>query len=238
MNPPRTPKQGSTSKESQRSSASAKQVSVTTASKPSAQRSTTFLTKDDTKNRAASAYHVEVRGDTIGNSQRARQEHSHGPTVTRNKNAVHAFIPENGKPEEAKRKQKAVSKVTKDMVKSTGMDPQTAMRLNIMDGLAEPTASANAQHIEAFSSPVGRGNPHRSGGTVKFPEPQSNLSKFDLVSATTQQMKKEVKSTGHTTTKPITDTVSNNPSSAQQFNSAALAEQRRFAQSILNPKKE
>ncbi len=231
--PPRVPKQGATSKEAQRTGTTANHTSV--AQPPTAQRQTTFLTVDQ-GNRAPSAYHVNVQGNTIGNSQRARQEHGHGPAVTREKHAVHAFIPNQGNSQQAKEMQRATAKITADMVTQTGMDPQTALRLNMMDGLAVPTASHGAQHIEAFQGNLSRGNPHRSGGTVAFPEPQSMLSKYDLVKATTAQMKRE-NANSKGPTKPINTGVSANPSSVQQFNQAAMAEQQRFAQSVLKDRK-
>lgn len=230
--PPRAPKQHASSKETQRTGATSTHTTV--AQPPTAQRQTTFLTVDS-GNRAPSAYHVNVQGDSIGNSQRARQEHRSGPTVTREKHAVHAFIPNTGNAQQTKDMQRATAKITADMVTQTGMDPQMALRLNIMDGLAVPTASHGAQHIEAFQGNLSRGNPHRSGGTVAFPDPQSNLSKYDLVKATTAQMKRE-NANSKGPTKPITGGVGANPSSVQQFNHAATKEQQRFAQSILKPK--
>lgn len=227
----RAPTSPTTTREQQRQSSTGHHGSaMSTSSSPAQQRQTTFITQDPTGKRAPSTYHVDTTGGQIGDSQRARQQHKSGPTVTKQKNAVHAFT-------DSKRMQKAVSKITKDMVNANpSLNPQQALRLNIMDGLASPTATQGAQHIEAFNSKLGKGNPHRSGGTVTFPQSGSTLANFDTVSANTKQMKREVNSS-HKTAAPITDTTTSNPASAQQFNSANMRAQHAFAQSILNPGK-
>lgn len=218
-------------KESQRNASTG--VHTKTATPPTAQRQTTFLTHEtrpEKEVRAPSAYHVDVQGDHIGNSQRARQEHKSGPKLTSEKHRVHAFT-------QTKQQQMAVSGLTAQMAKGGQMDPQTALRLNIMDGLASPTAFHGAQHIETSRNAVGKGNPHFSGGTVSFPQQGSNLSKFDLLGATTVQARKEFKRDKHNvTTQPITDSMTTSSASATQFNQAAVKEQQRFAQSVLKPK--
>lgn len=215
-------------KESQRTASTG--VHTKTATPPTVQRQTTFLTHEtraEKQPRAPSAYHVQTDGDTIGDSQRARQQHKSGAKLTSEKHRVHAFT-------QTKQQQMAVSSLTADMASTGQMDAQTALRLNIMDGLASPTAFHGAQHIETSRSAVGKGNPHFSGGTVTFPQTGTPLADFDAVANRTQQMRSQHKK-GQTVSPPITGGMDSDPAPAKQFNQAALKEQQRFAQSILKP---
>ena len=188
--------------------------------KPS--RTTTFLTHDPGRGRAPSAYSVNVQANEVGTSQRARQQHDGGPAVTREKSAVHAFT-------KTKDMQKAVTSLTKQGVQQQKQSPQKALRLQIMDGLARPDASAGDQHMEAFQSELGRGNPHRSGGQVQFPAPGSGLADFDKVRQRTQS--------GESARNPVQDSVSSVPTEeAKAFNRAATSDQHKFAKSVLKPK--
>ena len=48
-------------------------------------------------------------------------------------------------------------------------------------------------YYEASRSDVGKGNPHLSGGTVTFPAPDSPLSDFTQVQATTELRRRQTK---------------------------------------------
>ena len=212
-NGPRAPKAPTSTSESQRSAA-------TTAHVP-----TTFLTKAD--DRAASAYAVQTNGVDIGASQRARQEHAHGAALTSAKPATHAFT-------DTKQQQRAVAHLTKKDAKALGVDPQIALRMQIMDGLAKPRASHGAQHLEAFSSKLGRGNPHRSGGTVTFASSTTPLGNYSQVAANTLQKAHEEHTTGTSTTPSVTGPTTTAPTAAaRQFNRAAVAVQQKFASAVM-----
>ena len=183
----------------------------------------------DQGNRAPSAYHVQINDNQVGASQRARQEHAHGATLTREKQATHAFT-------RTKTAQKAVAKLVEKTVQQQGVSPETALRREILDGTAKASASAGAEHLEVFNNKLGKGNPHRSGGRVRFAEPGSPLSDYDQVSQTTQTRKREETSQRQqgvekpaATTPSVTGGQTDIPSpSALAFNRAARQEQREF----------
>lgn len=184
-------------------------------------KKTTFLTSDP-RGRPPSAYHVEADGT----SQRARQGHGDGSTgtgatLTSKKHAVHAFTPD-----------KATRDVVRANVKDSvarGLDTQTALRLEIMDGLAMPTAQHGNAHQEAFP---GRGTTHKSGGFVAFPQANSTLANFDAVALRSQQRKHDGRFPA------IEDTQSaQHTRESHTFNQQAMDQQQTFARNLLTPKK-
>lgn len=185
---------------------------------------TTFLTKEP--NRAASAYHVDEHGAT----QRARQEHDHGPTLTSRRQRVQAFVP-------SKEMAHTVAKIVSDDSQRLNVSPDFALRMAIMDGLAKPTVQANMGHLEASGGGVGRGNPHVSGGLTKFPVSGSRLENFREVAQQTQASRQHWEQSGHTEQfEPIHGRMSEQITpAAQEFNQRALEDQRRFAAAILKP---
>lgn len=187
---------------------------------PPSPKKTTFLTSDP-RGRPPSAYHVA----SDGVSQRARQGHGDGSkgtgaTLTTAKHAVHAFTPD-----------KATRDVVRANVKDSvarGIDTQTALRMEIMDGLASPTAQHGNAHQEAFP---GFGTTHKSGGFVSFPQPGSGLANFDAVAQRAQARKH------NGNIPPIQDTQSTQHTrESTAFNTQALQEQRTFARGLLTPK--
>lgn len=209
-------------------------------------RKTTFLTLDE-GNRAPSAYHVDEHSISI----RARQEHKGGPTVTSEKMRVQAFT-------QTKQQARTVASVLQAHVESTvlsdpitgvksppTLDPATALRLEIADGLASPMASYGFGHVEASREAIGKGNPHISGGTVSFAKPGSKLSDFDeVVGATKKRKKEDRKATGAPMTKksksltpPIVDfTTDVMPPETREFNEHALRMQTAFMQDLMTRK--
>ena len=193
-------------------------------------KKTTFVTAGGTladgTPRPPSTYHVTGADNPAGGvSQRARQEHNHGPAVTTPKQAVHAFT-DNPKFGSAARHnvRKAVAK---------GMDPRAALRLEMMDGLIKPTAKANDYHMEAFSGPLSAGNPHKSGGRVKFVSPGSDLENHGRVVAYTNMNKTVDEQQRLYVTQGVT--TASTPES-QKFNSDALQAQASFARQVLTKK--
>lgn len=182
---------------------------------PSGQRgTTTFLTLDE-GNRAPSAYKVDIAHNSVGQSQRARQEHPHGPAVTRKHNAVHGFTAD-------KKGAKTLTNLMKTSI-ARGLDPQTALRMEILDGHASPRAKAGNGHVEAFDTAPGRGNPHRSGGTVMFASSRGPLSDFAAVA-------ENVNAGGE----PIHDRATTRVTRAgAEFNRAASHDQQSWARRLL-----
>jgi hypothetical protein len=219
-------------------------------------RKTTFLTLDE-GNRAPSAYHVDQHSISI----RARQEHKGGPTVTSEKMRVQAFT-------QTKQQARSVASVLQAHVKSTALsdpitgvegpptlDPATALRLQIADGLASPVAKYGFGHVEASREAIGRGNPHISGGTVSFAKPGSKLSDFDEVVAVTKKRNEVVGATkkrkkedrkaldapmtkkSKSLTPPIVDfTTDEMPPETHEFNEHALRMQTAFMQDLMTRK--
>jgi hypothetical protein len=209
-------------------------------------RKTTFLTFDE-GNRAPSAYHVDEHSISI----RARQEHKGGPTVTSEKMRVQAFT-------QTKQQARSVASVLQAHVESTALsdpitgvkspptlDPATALRLQIADGLASPMASYGFGHVEASREAIGKGNPHISGGTVSFAKPGSKLSDFDEVEAATRKRKKEDRKAldapktkkNKSLTPPIVDfTTDVMPPATKEFNEHALRMQSAFMQDLMTRK--
>ncbi|MES2670098.1 MAG: hypothetical protein V4673_06720 [Pseudomonadota bacterium] len=184
---------------------------------------TTFLTTEH--GRAPSAYHVDLQSV----SQRARQEHRSGPTLTSEKLRIQAFT-------QTKQMAKAVSKLVKHDSRRLGVDPEFALRLQIMDGLASPTIQAGKAHLEVSHSEFGKGNPHVSGGAVMFPARDSPLSNFDQVAATTSMRRGQIRARS-AVTPPITQTMSPQITpQAEAFNDEALRAQHGFARSLLKGK--
>ncbi|MBL8484828.1 MAG: hypothetical protein JNJ60_21715 [Rhodocyclaceae bacterium] len=182
-------------------------------------RKTTFLTTE--QGRAPSAYHVSESGDT----QRVRQEHRSGPTVTSEKRRVQAFT-------STKDMAWVVHDNIKDTVEKRGFSVEAALRMEIMDGLASPLVAPGRGHIEVSEGNIGKGNPHVSGGTVAFPAKGSPLENFDALKQATQQRKRAVS----TAPLPQSSTMSTQITpQAQDFNRRALTEQQTFAQAVLKP---
>ncbi len=209
-------------------------------------RKTTFLTFDE-GNRAPSAYHVDQHSMSI----RARQEHKSGPTVTSEKMRVQAFT-------RTKQQARSVASILQAHVESTALsdpitgvkgpptlDPATALRLEIADGLASPMASYGFGHVEASRDAIGKGNPHISGGTVSFAKQDSKLSDFDEVVAATKKRKKEdrkaldapkTKKTKHLTPPIVDFTTDVMPPATKEFNEHALRMQTAFMQDLMSRK--
>ncbi len=185
---------------------------------------TTFLTKEDT--RAASAYHVDEHGAT----QRARQEHDHGPTLTSRAERVQAFAPSKGMA-------RAVARIVADDSRRLDVTPDFALRLAIMDGLVKPTVQANMAHLEASGGELNRGNPHVSGGLTQFPLEGSPLEDFRRVAMTTVASRQVWQTSGKTMQlQPVTGAMSDQLTpAARAFNTQAMESQRRFAAAILKP---
>jgi hypothetical protein len=185
---------------------------------------TTFLTTES--GRAPSAYHVDLQSV----SQRARQEHRSGPTLTSEKLRLQAFT-------QTKHLAKAVSKLVQSDSRRLGVDPEFALRLQIMDGLASPMIQSGKAHLEVSHSAFGKGNPHVSGGTVMFPAKDSPLSNFDQVAATTSLRRGQIRAKSAVKTPPITQSMSPlTTPQAQAFNEEALRAQHGFAQALLKGK--
>ena len=196
------------------------------------QRLTTFLTvtQDPAVDRAPSAYRVEPDTAPTGmRSQRSRQEHpgDGGAVNTGVLPTVHAFT-------STQHMQGVVADLAEGTAHRTGMDPSMALRLEIMDGLASPTASAGAQHIEAFTGQApAEWNPHISGGTVQFAQPGSLLGDFDAVHARTAHNQAAAP---HNQLPPIPaaqGATNNITPEAQRFNTAAVQAQTNFARQLL-----
>lgn len=184
---------------------------------------TTFLTTES--GRAPSAYHVDPQSQ----SQRARQEHPHGPTVTSEKRRIQAFT-------QTKEMAHAVSQLVQHDSRRLGVDPEFALRLQIMDGLASPLIAAGKAHLEVSDGAFGQGNPHVSGGTVTFPAKDSPLSDFNQVVAATQARKQQVRAGYGVLTPPVTQSMSQAITpQADAFNREALRAQHAFASALLKP---
>ncbi len=184
---------------------------------------TAFVTHDHAKGRAPSAYYVETKGGQLGDSRRARQEHGGGPTVTKQKSAVHAFASD-------KQQIRAVHANVKATIAREDIDAQDALRMEILDGMASPAAAFGDAHEEAFPGGVRKGNPHRSGGLVEFAEQGSDLADFDKVKKATRALKKGVHGAS-----PITDSTTHLPTPASsQFNQASVHAQQDWAQGLLS----
>ena len=186
-------------------------------SSSSSGKSTTFLTTET--NRSPSAYHVDSQGRT----QRARQDHASGPTVTSNQVRHQAFTDD-------KTQARKVAAIVHDDSQRFGVSPAFALRMAIMDGLASPKLKHGAGHVEASTNALGRGNPHVSGGTVTFPQSGSPLANFDQVATTTQRRK----TNGATSEPALTGTTTPHLTpEAQAFNKQSMQQQSMFAQTIL-----
>ncbi len=182
---------------------------------------TTFLTTEG--GRAPSAYHVDLQSV----SQRARQEHRSGPTLTSEKLRIQSFT-------QTKHMAKVVSQLVQHDSQRLGVDPEFALRLQIMDGLASPMVESGKGHLEVSHSAFGKGNPHVSGGTVMFPAKDSPLSNFDQIASNTSLRKKQIKKQSPVIAPPITQTMSAQITpQALAFNEEALRAQQGFAQSLL-----
>lgn len=178
-------------------------------------KSTVFLTKED--GRAPSAYHI----DQQSHSQRVRQEHRHGPTVTSEKLRYQAFTT-------TKHMAKAVSSLVQQDSQRLGVSNEFALRMQIMDGLVTPTIRAGSAHLEVSTGAFGKGNPHVSGGTVMFPQQGSPLSDFTQLEATTNQRRQQTKQ-HQPVSPPVTTSMSQQITpQAQAFNQQALKDQRSF----------
>ena len=176
-------------------------------------RSTTFLTVEP--QRTPSAYHV----DALGNSQRARQDHDRGPTVTHARPAVHGFTA-------TRQRLEAVTRLVHQSMQ-VGWRGRDALRLEILDGLVRPTLRPNDHHLEAFDLPLSRANPHRSGGTVQFPDQATPLSNFNHVVAQTLARRQELQTTGAITTPAVQTSHGNiGTAEARRFNANAVQAQR------------
>lgn len=188
-------------------------------------KNTTFLTVDPSGNRAPSAYHAENSRNQAGMmSQRSRQQHDHGPANTEIMRTVHAFT-------QTGQMQEAVADNVDETVARTGMNVSQALRLEIMDGLASPTASFGAHHLETFTNrPNSLANPHISGGTVQFAHANSQLGDFNSVVSNTEANRSVASQ--HRTYATQGSTAHTTPQ-VHQFNQSALEAQRDFAQSIL-----
>jgi hypothetical protein len=186
---------------------------------------TTFLTKES--GRAPSAYHIDP---LTSESQRVRQEHRSGPVVTPQVQRIQAFT-------QTKQMAHAVSKLVKEDSQRLGVDPEFALRLQIMDGLASPTIASGKAHLEVSQNRFGKGNPHVSGGTVAFPAKDSPLSNFTQLSARTDKRRLEIENGVQIKTPPVKASMSDEITpSAEAFNKEALRAQHSFAQGILKPK--
>lgn len=186
-------------------------------------KKTTFLTTES--GRAPSAYHVDLQS----HSQRVRQEHRNGPTVTSEKRRVQAFT-------QTKQMAHAVSQLVKLDSRRLGVDPEFALRLQIMDGLASPVIASGKGHLEVSDKAFGKGNPHVSGGTVMFPAHGSPLEDFDQLAAKTKVRKREVKAHKSVLTPPVKQSMSHQSTpQADVYNQEALRAQSAFASSILKP---
>jgi hypothetical protein len=184
-------------------------------SKPLSNLETTFLTKEET--RAPSAYYVADSGKT----QRSRQEHRSGPSVTGVAKRTQAFTKS---PKQAKT---LCTVIMRDAAK-LGVKPDKALRMAILDGIASPRLRSDMSHVEASSNPVGKGNPHLSGGVVKFPEPGSRLSDFKLVRQITRDRMQD------DSLAPVADAMTDEPTpAALSFNDQSLNEQFEFATATL-----
>ena len=182
---------------------------------------TTFLTTEG--GRAPSAYHVDLQSV----SQRARQEHRSGPTLTSEKLRIQSFT-------QTKHMAQVVSQLVQHDSERLGVGPEFALRLQIMDGLASPRIESGKGHLEVSHSAFGKGNPHVSGGTVMFPAKDSPLSNFDLVARNTSRRSEQVKANSPELALPITQAMSTQITpQAQAFNEEALRAQQGFAQSLL-----
>jgi hypothetical protein len=180
---------------------------------------TTFLTSES--GRAPSAYHVDDQGQT----QRARQQHDHGATVTSKKVRFQAFT-------DTKKQAHAVANVVKEDSRRLNIPPSAALKLAALDGLAKVRLKHGASHVEASDSAIGRGNPHVSGGSVTFPQSGSPLADFSQVVATTR-----ARATGASSAPPITgSTQSQLTPEAQAFNRSAIEQQTGFAKRLLKPR--
>jgi hypothetical protein len=188
-------------------------------------KETTFLTVDPSGNRAPSAYHVENnRSQTGMRSQRSRQQHDHGPSNTEVMRTVHAFT-------QTGAMQVAVADNVDETVARTGMNVSQALRLEIMDGLASPTASFGAHHLETFTHlPNSMANPHISGGRVQFAQSNSPLGNFNSVVSNTEANR--LVAPQHRTYATDGATAAPTPQ-VTQFNQSALAAQRSFTQGVL-----
>jgi hypothetical protein len=210
-------------------------------------RKTTFLTLDEGK-RAPSAYHVDQHSYSI----RARQEHKSGATLTSEKMRVQAFT-------RTKPQARMVADILEAHVKSTALsdpitgvkapptlDPATALRLEIADGLASPMASFGFGHLEASRDAIGKGNPHYSGGTVSFAKPGSRLADFDEVARVANKRKQEErkakadvrssKKSKHLTPPIVDSTTDAMPPATMEFNEHALRMQTAFMQDLMTRK--
>lgn len=182
---------------------------------------TTFLTTEG--GRAPSAYHVDLQSV----SQRARQEHRRGPTLTSEKLRIQSFT-------QTKHMAQVVSQLVQHDSERLGVGPEFALRLQIMDGLASPMIESGKGHLEVSHSTFGKGNPHVSGGTVMFPAKDSPLSNFDQVAANTSLREKQARKQSPVLAPPITLTMSAQITpQAQAFNEEALRAQQGFTQSLL-----
>jgi len=188
-------------------------------------RQTTFLTLDE-GHRAPSAYHVDAQSVSV----RARQEHRSGPTVTSEKMRVQAFT-------KTKEQARIVADIISDHSQQSGIDPATALRLAIADGLAVPTAFHGAAHVEASRDEIGKGNPHISGGLVSFAAKGSPLSSFDTVALNTELRKKQAKKHKPMNPTITTTTTHQPPAQTLEFNQNALEMQHAFMQDLMTPKK-
>lgn len=182
---------------------------------------TTFLTTEN--GRAPSAYHVDLQSV----SQRARQEHRSGPTLTSEKLRIQSFT-------QTKHMAKVVSHLVQHDSERLGVGPEFALRLQIMDGLASPMIESGKGHLEVSHSEFGKGNPHVSGGTVMFPAKDSPLSDFSQVASNTSLRRQQIKKKSPVLAPPITQAMSTQITpQAQAFNEEALRAQQGFAQSLL-----
>lgn len=182
---------------------------------------TTFLTTEG--GRAPSAYHVDLQSV----SQRARQEHRSGPTLTSEKLRIQAFT-------QTKHMAKVVSQMVQHDSQRLGVDPEFALRLQIMDGLASPVIESGKAHLEVSQNAFGKGNPHVSGGTVMFPAKDSPLSNFDQVASNTSLRRGQLRAKSSVVAPPITQSMSTRITpQAEAFNDEALRAQHGFAQSLL-----
>lgn len=182
---------------------------------------TTFLTTED--GRAPSAYHVDLQSV----SQRSRQEHRSGPTLTSEKLRIQSFT-------QTRHMARVVSQLVQHDSERLGVGPEFALRLQIMDGLASPMIESGKGHLEVSHSAFGKGNPHVSGGTVMFPAKDSPLSNFDQVAANTSLREKHARKQSPVLAAPITQAMSTQITpQAQAFNEEALRAQQGFAQSLL-----
>lgn len=192
-------------------------------------RKTTFLTVDAGGNRAPSAYNVQQSLSAQGMvSQRARQQHDNGPVNTHPTQAVHAFT-------DSEKRQVKIADHVEKVAKDSGTNVSTALRMDVMDGLARVRMRANDNHLETFiHEPPSYANPHISGGKVKFAQDHSQLADFDAVEKRTNHNRVNQ----HATKPPFQRGVSDTPSQeAKEFNRTSLQAQQKFAKSVLNSNK-